>query len=541
MTASLYRHPRSINERVFEVWRSPNRFTKNPDLIQLPSGRLMLVYSDNDQHWSQETQILTLLASDDLGQHWYKFNEVAMADLRNGDERLVTPRLSLLKDGRLVVLIDHDDFGHFHEDQPPGNWAFWSSDEGVSWSGPQLLEIAGFEPDRMMDLPDGRLVVCSQVMRGATQEFAEIFNCSDDGGKSWYEVSTIAHDGYYRYCEGALVVLDGGKELACVMRENHSAGIPSFVAFSRDNGATWSAPQMLPFAIHRPYAKQLPDGRVFVTGRHVNGGLGTYGWVGDLHAEAGTYSVGGPRTHYQAELTPEALCISSGAGLDCRYTLLPPESARSEVHFEAEVRVESDTDEAAAFLSLAGIARLWSTGGLVLSIGRKGIWLGDDVDNSRAVDMTVYRTVAIHHRGGLLQVSVDGKVLINQCIFREELALAEFHGGDRSRRTQFGQGSEHGTSYWRRVSYTTHNPTIADFQWAWQASDGLYPDDYQRRRLMQIHANDPTSGSGWPDNGYSSWVTLPDGRIMFVDYTNLGDPPGKSHLVGAYITMDDLY
>ena len=27
---------------------------------------------------------------------------------------------------------------------------------------------------------------------------------------------------------------------------------------------------------------------------------------------------------------------------------------------------------------------------------------------------------------------------------------------------------------------------------------------------------------------------------MFVDYTNFGDTPGQSHLVGAYITMEDL-
>lgn len=540
MPPSLYRHPRSINDRVFDVWRSPGRFTKNPDMVQLPSGRLMLVYSDNDQHWSQETQVLTLLASDDLGQTWSKFREVATADLRKGDERLVTPRLSRLNDGRLVVVIDHDDFGHFHEDQPPGIWAFWSKNNGETWSGPQLLEIAGFEPDRMMDLPDGRLAICSQVMRGESQEMAEICSCSDDGGKTWHEVATIAHDGYHRFCEGALVVLDGGAELACVMRENHSAGIPCFVAFSRDGGRTWSPPQMLPFAIHRPYAKQLPDGRVLVTGRHVNGGLGTYAWCGDLHAEAGTGQVGGPRTHHRAELAPDGLVITNGPDLDCRYTLLPPESCRSEIRFEAEVSVAGNSNDAVAFLSLAGIGRLWGgpSVGLVLSIGPRGVWLGNDADNYRAADMTTPRTVTIHLRRGLLQVLVDGKVLINQSIFRETIALCEFHGHSREGRTQFGQVGETGTSRWRRVSYTVHNPTLEDTVWNWTAAEGRFPDDYQRRRMIQIHANDPSVG--WPDCGYSSWLLLADGRIMFVDYTNLGDPPGKSHLVGAHILSEDI-
>ena len=121
-----------------------------------------------------------------------------------------------------------------------------------------MTGILGFEPDRLINLPDGRLAVASQLMRGDTQEFAVVISCSDDGGKTWYERSTIAHDGYHRFCEGALVLLNGGDELACVMRENHSAGIPSFVAFSQDTGKTWSPPEMLPFAIHAPYAKQLP-------------------------------------------------------------------------------------------------------------------------------------------------------------------------------------------------------------------------------------------------------------------------------------------
>ena len=61
----MHIHPRSIAHKVFDIWRSPGRFTKNPDIIDLPTGRLLLIYSDTDAHWSQEDQVLTLLASDD--------------------------------------------------------------------------------------------------------------------------------------------------------------------------------------------------------------------------------------------------------------------------------------------------------------------------------------------------------------------------------------------------------------------------------------------------------------------------------------------
>ena len=252
-------HTRSLAHKVVDIWRSPARFTKNPDIVVLPTGRYLLVYSDVDAHWSLSNQVLTLLASDDQGATWFKHRELDRADLELGEERLVTPRLSQLKDGRLVVIVDHDDDGHFHEDQTPGNWLYWSDDGGDTWSPAQRENgIGGFEPDRIVDLPDGTLGVASHLMRGETQEFAQVLWTSDDGGRSWTERSTIAHNGYHRFCEGAIVVLDSGRRrMACVMRENHSGGIPSFVAFSDDNGHNWTDPQMLPFALHRPYAKQL--------------------------------------------------------------------------------------------------------------------------------------------------------------------------------------------------------------------------------------------------------------------------------------------
>lgn len=527
-------HTRSIAHKVFDIWRSPSRFTKNPDIVVLPTGRYMLIYSDVDAHWSLENQVLTLLASDDQGKTWFKHREVDRADLTQGDERLVTPRLSLLNDGRLVVIIDHNDDGHFHEDQTPGNWLYWSEDNGDTWSDAQTNDILGFEPDRMMDLPDGSLGVTTHLMRGESQEFAQVLWASDDGGQTWTERSTIAHNGYHRFCEGAVVILDEGKRLACVMRENHSAGIPCFIAFSDDNGYTWTDPQMTPFAIHRPYAKQLADGRVLVTGRHVNGGLGTYAWVGNLAEEAGNYAIGGPRRKYVANLTSDALMIQNHIEHECRYTLLPPESPFSDVDFEAEVRVEASSGNApVAFMS---ISRLWQL--LEIAPDHIAIRRGRH-SNYHKVDMTQFHTIRLSHRRGWLKVQLDGETVMHKCVFREEYPASDFHGGDPMRRTQFGQLGDSGRSYWKRVSYSLGNPTLDDFSWSWEASSGELPDQYQRDRLIQIHGNHPAQ-QPWPDHGYSSWLQRADGSIYFVDYTNAGDIPDTSHLVGAYIDLEDI-
>jgi hypothetical protein len=530
---NLHSHTRSIADKCHDIWISPDRFTKNPDIVQTKEGRLLLVYSDNDQHWSQVNQVLTILASDDQGQKWYKLSEVDRANLAEGDERLVTPRLSYLSDGRLAVLVDHDDYGHFHEEQSFGNWLYWSEDGGKTWSPPQKNEIPGFEPDRIIELPDGRLSVVSHVMRSKSMEFAVVFTVSEDRGKTWKEYATVAHDGYHRFCEGALVLLD--TEWAVLMRENHCAGFPNYVSFSRDRGRNWSAPLMLPFHFHRPYGKQLPDGNVIVTGRNLLGGVGTYAWKGKLRAEAGYYEIGGPMAEYSASFKDGAFVIENGPELDGRYTLLPPENNKSEVIFEAELKVEGPDDKTVAFLSLMGIANE-----TVIHVAPNWIMLNNrGADNAKKIDMRKYRHIRIHSRRGLLTVSVDGELLINQCFYHETVPYGDFYSPVPGKRTQFGQLGDEGKSFWKSVHCREINPTYPDYDFYWNAADGKYPDAYQRERLTLIHANVHPKIKG-PDHGYSSWLLLDDGSIYFVDYTNCGDKPSKSHLVGARFRPEDV-
>ncbi|MDR0451046.1 MAG: glycoside hydrolase [Treponema sp.] len=535
---NLHSHTRSVADKCRDIWISPDRFTKNPDIVQTREGRLLLVYSDNDQHWSQVNQILTILASDDEGQNWYKFSEAAQADLAKGDERLVTPRLSCLSDGRLAVLVDHDDYSHFHEEQSFGNWIYWSEDGGRTWSPPQKTRIPGFEPDRIMELPDGRLAVVSHVLRAKSMEFAVIISLSEDRGGTWKEYATVAHDGYHRFCEGAMILLE--KEWAVIMRENHCAGFPNFVCFSRDEGRNWTAPQMLPFHFHRPYGKLLPGGRVLVTGRNLLGGVGTYAWAGDLRAEAGYYEAGGPMAEYKADFEDGALVIENGPELDCRYTLLPPENAKSELIFEAELKAEGPDDKAVAFLSVNGLSLMGAEQAL-LRIAPNWIMLNDrGADFAKKADMRRYRHVRLCSRRGLLTVDVDGEVLINQCVFHEGCAYGDFYSPVPGKRTQFGQIGDEGRSFWKTVHCRELNPALPDYDFYWAASGGKYPDAYQRERLTLIHANVHPRLKAWPDHGYSSWLVLGDGSIVFVDYTNLGDKPGKSHLVGARFRPEDL-
>src|SRR6185295_15513858 len=96
-----------------------------------------------------------------------------------------------------------------------------------------------------------------------------------------------------------IVVLGNGL-LACVMRDENHNGYTSPVAFSLDDGRTWSAPQSLPFSGDRPFVNELADGRVLVTYRNQNGNTGTHAWMGDITRDFG-HQIGS--LHYGDKVT----------------------------------------------------------------------------------------------------------------------------------------------------------------------------------------------------------------------------------------------
>ena len=214
----------------------------------------------------------------------------------------------------------------------------------------------------------------------------------------------------------------------------------------------------------------------------------------------------------------------------------PPESSASEILYEAVVKVEGPPGEPIAFMSVSKL----KTRPLYIAPN----WIGffeNQVDLNHKIDMTEYQKITINYRRGLMSILVNDQVIIQHPVDWEIERDVDSRGGDPSRRTQFGQYGEEGQSYWKRVSYSLNNQTFSDYNYNWNAGKGEWPDQYQRDRMIQIHANPPNQREGhYPDHGYSSWIVLDDGRIMFVDYTNFGDPQGKSHLVGTYIKLKDI-
>ena len=52
------------------IWQESGVFTKNPDIVPLPDGRLLGVFNACDAHWAREFTRITLIESADRGQTW---------------------------------------------------------------------------------------------------------------------------------------------------------------------------------------------------------------------------------------------------------------------------------------------------------------------------------------------------------------------------------------------------------------------------------------------------------------------------------------
>lgn len=196
-----------------------------------------------------------------------------------------------------------------------------SEDDGKSWS--ELKKIGDFggivAMGAVMRLKDGRYVAVfhddGRFFRNSGERgpFVVYKTESRDGGLTWGEPVAIARHEAAQLCEPGLFRSPDGRQIAMLMREN-SRKMNSFVSFSDDEGATWTAPRELPGALtgDRHAGVYAPDGRLFITFRDTTLESATKGdWV----AWVGRYEdiVAGREGQYRVRL------VDNRKGSDCCY------------------------------------------------------------------------------------------------------------------------------------------------------------------------------------------------------------------------------
>jgi len=256
----------------FPVARDDKYYLAWPDLALTGDGRLICVKNDCVPHTDRSYTRIMLCESSDRGRSWSEPRALT-GGTRNLPYSYNCPRISRLRDNRLVIIVDRVPTGGEKDADKAVNELYFSSDNGSSWSPAQEIPLRGIVPDKLVELDNGRWLAAAHYPH--CRKLAEFLRYSDDGGQTWSEPVTVAQDSRYNLCEVSLLPMGNGVVVA-LLRENSALGLDCFKTISYDNGQSWSPLIHFPLpGCHRPVAGKLNEGVYLITHRFIQGG---YGW-----------------------------------------------------------------------------------------------------------------------------------------------------------------------------------------------------------------------------------------------------------------------
>ncbi len=260
----------------FTISRDPSVYEAWPDVTLAPGGKLVCVFTECSHHKDRSYTRIMLTESGDRGRNWSPKRPLTEGTAGLGYSYNCA-RITRFPDGRLAVIVDRipREFGEGRSELAE-NLIYFSEDDGMSWSAPVQVPLAGIVPDKITILDSGRWLVSAHYARDG--RLTQVLRFSDDGGRSWSREITVAGDPRFNLCEASLLPLGKGTVVA-FMRENSGLGWDCKKCISHDGGETWSSPVTdfpLP-GCHRPVAGLLRNGEVFITYRFYHGGRPCFG------------------------------------------------------------------------------------------------------------------------------------------------------------------------------------------------------------------------------------------------------------------------
>ena len=510
---------------------NPNRrgwYYKCANIVLAKDGSLVAAWQLSDQHTSLTSWIMTA-RSVDGGKNWTEFQSISHADVWEDLAIWVVPQMSVLRDGRIVIVCDRGQRGPSQSfpmlsdwqkpDRGMSNWMFWSSDHGRTWTKGEKVDSVGGEPGYVLELSDGTLAYTrtsskkTDQLKNPPAPWNDIYYrneivFSDDRGKSWSRTAWLADSLFHGDCEVGLAELEPGKLIAAsrVGLGNGRFGHPSRLLYSDDNGRTWPRAQPAPFYGQRVHLGKLQSGKLLATYRNVWGTPGSRAIVFDPRESLGFQPTSYVLDETRCELSSDHVTLRTAEGKRAavEFSLYPAQDDRARVEVEATLRVE-DADANGVAIS----AGCW------VHFGADRVSLGDRPKSGFAFDTRGWHTYRLVREGGELTIYADGVEKLRERVGDLWVRLVRF--GNRS----VPKGAEtytrnRGVSHWRALSVSVRNdPRDASINWRWTPAQG-YPDQFRRDRTVVLDYAFPA------DCGYSSWAQLPDGRIVIVDYTNGG-------------------
>ena len=498
-------------------------YYKCANIVAAKDGSLVACWQLSDQHTSH-TSWLMVARSTDGGRAWGEHKIISHASAAEHGAIWVVPQMSILRDGRIVIVCDRgqrrpgESFPMLSDWQKPGrgmsNWAFWSADHGRTWSAGEKIDAVGGEPGYVLELSDGTLAFTRTSSKRTDQlkkppaPWNDIYYrneivFSDDRGETWTRSAWLADSPFHGDCEVGLAELAPGKLIAAsrIGLGNGRFGHPSRLLYSDDYGRSWPRVQPAPFYGQRVHLGRLQSGKLLATYRNVWGTPGSRALVFDPNEPLGFQPTSFLLDETRCELTAEALSLRTGDGRRgaVEFNFYPAQDDQSRVEIEATLKIDEAEPNGVAI-----------SAGCWVQFATDRISLAGRPTAGFAFDTRGWHTYRLVRANGEIVIFADGAEKL-----REEIAglwVREVRIGNRA----VSKGSEtyplnRAVSHWRALGVKVGNDA-RDYSgdWRWTPAQG-YPDQFRRDRIVVL------DNEG--DCGYSSWTQLPDGRIVIVDYT----------------------
>jgi hypothetical protein len=510
-------------------------YYKCANVVLAKDGALIASWQASDNHTSLTSYIMVARSTDD-GKTWGEYQAIAHSNVWEHRGVWVVPQMSILRDGRIVIVSDWGQRAPGQNqpmlaqwqkpDRGMSNHVFWSSDNGKTWTNGEKIDDIGGEPSYIKELSDGTLAFTrtssadTDQLKNAPLPWGDIYYRSEivfsrDGGKTWNESSLLADSPFHGDCEVGLAELSPGKLIAAsrIGLGNARFGHPSRLLTSDDNGRTWSKGTPAPFYGQRVHIGKLQSGKVLATYRNVWGTPGTRAMVFDPNEELGFQPNSWILEEDRVSLERELMTVRTDNGQKgaVEFNFYPAQDDQSRVEINATLRIE-DAEKNAVAIS----AGVW------IHFAPDRIYLGDRPETGFALNTREWHDYRILREKGSVKIYVDGKEMLSAQI--SDIWMREVRFGNRTVAGLLGSAAggrepysqNRGVSQWRSVSIKVDNAQDYSIDWVWSPAKG-YPDQFRRDRSVVLDYSNPS------DCGYSSWTQLPDGRIVILDYTTGGD------------------
>jgi hypothetical protein len=510
-------------------------YYKCANVVHAKDGALVAAWQISDNHTSLTSYIM-VARSTDGGKTWGDYKSIAHSNVWEHQGIWVVPQMSILRDGRIVIVSD---WGQRHPgqnmpmlaqwqkpDRGMSNHMFWSADHGKTWSAAQKVDNVGGEPGYIVELSDSTLAFTrtssadTKLLKNAPLPWGDIYYRNEivfsrDGGKTWNESRWLADSPFHGDCEVGLAEIAPGKLLAAsrIGLGNGRFGHPSRLLTSDDYGRTWSKGVPAPFYGQRVHLGKLQSGKLLATYRNVWGTPGTRAMVFDPRKDLGFQPTSWILEESRVALEKDQITIRTDNGQKgaVEFSLYPAQDDQSRVEINATLRVDESAKNGVTL-----------SAGVWVHFAPDRIYLGDLPTTGVVFDTRGWHDYRLIREKAALQVYADGKQILSAPV--GELWKREVRFGNRAVAGMIGSAAggrepyseNRSVSHWRRIAVKVENAQDYSINWTWDPSKG-FPDQFRRDRAVVLDYSYPA------DCGYSSWTQLPDGKIVIVDYTTGGD------------------